>query len=93
MKIEELMEKLGEIGLQICYCNPHDKNVISVVKAHVANPLLFFNNLQRGAFYNGNVTFKSVNAWLFTESEIVGAIRLVDEYLKSTPTQNAQILN
>ena len=93
MTIEELMENLGKIGLQICYCDPHDKNEISVVKAHVANPLLFFNNLQRGEFYNGNVTIKSVNAWLFSELEIIGAIRLVDEYLKSTPTQNTQILN
>lgn len=93
MTIEELMEKLGEIGLQICYYNPHDKNAISVVKAHVANPILFFNNLQRGPFYNGNIIVKSVNAWLFTETEIVGAIRLVDEYLKSTPAENIQILN
>lgn len=77
-KLQQLSVDLRDLELRIVYYGNED---YAVGSPNFANPMFFFNNDNKGASYNGNVTFKSINMQLYNSNQIYKALKLVNEYL------------
>lgn len=80
MKLKELQEKLAKLGLGMVW--DIDKKNVSVGNPAFANPLLWVNAYDE---YDGSVRVKSINIPLYTESQVRGALLLVDEFMSTLP--------
>jgi len=79
MNIKEFREELNKVGLSLLW--ESDKNKLAVWNPNFANPLLWMNPYEEN--YKGNVGVKSINAPLFSETQIRRAIILADEFLQT----------
>jgi hypothetical protein len=79
MTKEELVIKLDKFGLVLrtTFCD----NVWLIGASRFANAMMSFNPLLPVNEYNGEVTFKVINAPLFTWEQIKGASEIVHEFM------------
>lgn len=76
--IHDLSKKLYELDLSLTY---YGNGVYAVGSPEFANPLMHFNEGNKGDNYDGNVKVKSINVRLFTSKQIHESLKLVDDYL------------
>ena len=76
----DLIFKLGELGLVL---KPYDDQNWTISTDRFANIMLSFNPNTTPEDYSGGVSFKRINANLFTGDQIKGACDIVHRFLKT----------
>lgn len=80
MNTVELINRLNELGLILI---PYSKSVWAIGNPRFTNIMMSFNPNTEPKDYCGSVSFKVINAKLFTGEQIKGASELVHDFLKT----------
>lgn len=80
---KNILNKIGsELGALKLRLVDYNNGTYAVGRQDIANPLLFFKIKNSGKNYTGTIGVKAINAPLYTQGQIKGALQIVDRYLQ-----------